>query len=173
MERMTQAELARHLNVSPAAVSKAVKTSRITPGEDGRFDPLEAEQQWLENTRPSIKPGINRPDKAAQGGRAGQSQYAQARARKETALAAIAELRRKQVEGRLCEVGDVETGSTELGTILRTSLEGLPHKIAGELAFKGPEEIALALSEAIDGVLTEMANKMGALIQKLATPTAL
>lgn len=42
-ERITAAELARRLQVTRGAVSKAVRTRRITPGEDGLFNPEEAE----------------------------------------------------------------------------------------------------------------------------------
>lgn len=91
--RITQAELARRLNVSRPSVSKAVKSGRITPDEDGLFDPVQAELDWLANTRQKAK-GITDKGKDASG-------YAAARARKENALARMAELRLEQAMGNL------------------------------------------------------------------------
>lgn len=71
--RITQAELARRLKVSRGAVSKAVKSGRIVPDDEGLFDPVEAEIQWLENTRQSAKGGPS-STKAEKGGR--QSNFA-------------------------------------------------------------------------------------------------
>ena len=49
---MSKSEFARHLNVSPSAVSKALKSSRIGALADGRIDPVSATEQWMTNTDP-------------------------------------------------------------------------------------------------------------------------
>jgi hypothetical protein len=55
-QRMTQSEYARYRRRlglpggSPAAVSQAVLTGRITKEADGSIDPRRADKQWLENT---------------------------------------------------------------------------------------------------------------------------
>jgi pyruvate/2-oxoglutarate dehydrogenase complex dihydrolipoamide acyltransferase (E2) component len=49
---MSYRAYARHRGVSPEAVSKAVKTGRITAGPDGKIDPEAADRQWEANTDP-------------------------------------------------------------------------------------------------------------------------
>lgn len=124
--RITQAELARRLNVSRPSVCKAVKSGRITPDEDGLFDPVEAELQWLANSRPQAPAGGGKT-KGAHGG------YAQARARKEHALARMAELRLEQATGRLAEREALEFVLMDHAAILRGLLENLPDRLAPQL----------------------------------------
>src|SRR3989304_5281631 len=50
---MSYRAYARHRGVSPEAVSKAVKTGRITAGTDGKIDPKKADLEWEANTDPS------------------------------------------------------------------------------------------------------------------------
>jgi phage terminase Nu1 subunit (DNA packaging protein) len=152
--RVTPAELARHLGVSRAAVSKAIKTGRIAVGEDGRVDPVEAERQWLANTRPKAK-GV--ADKS-QGARTG---YAHARARKETALARMAELQVEQATGVLAPRDDFDFVLADLAETLRGLLETLPDRLAPSLAAESdPLKIHAALRDAADALLNEMADQM-------------
>lgn len=115
--RITQAELARRLKVSRPSVSKAVKAGRVTPDDDGLFDPIEAELQWVSNTRTNAH-GKRKP---AAGG------YAEARGRKESALARMAELRLAQAEGNLIERSSVDFALADLGA-------RHPSRPAGKLA---------------------------------------
>lgn len=140
--RITQAELARRLHVSRPSVSKAVKAGRIIPDDEGLFDPAEAELQWLANTRPKAQ-GITTKGKGANSG------YAQARARKESALARMAELRLEQATGKLVERDAVFFVLNDHAAILRGLLENLPDRIAPELvALRDQESIWQLLSDA-------------------------
>lgn len=123
--RINQAELARRLGVSRPSVSKAVKAGRIIPDEDGLFDPAEAEIQWLENTRPKAG-GITTNAKGA-------SNYAQARARKESALARMAELRLEQATGALCWREDVDFVLDDFAGELHSQLDNIPGRLAPRL----------------------------------------
>lgn len=139
--RITQAELARRLKVSRPSVSKAVKAGRITPDDDGLFDPVEAELQWLANTRPKAQ-GITTKSEGANTG------YAQARARKETALARMAELRLEQASRNLVAREAVEFVLTDHAAMLRGLLDNLPDRLA-------PLLIPLRETEAIRRLLEE------------------
>lgn len=119
--RITQAELARRLKVSRPSVSKAVKAGRITPDDEGLFDPVEAELQWLANTRPKAQ-GL-----ASKGG---NGSYSQARARKETALARMAELRLEEAMGNLVSREVVEFVVDDMAATSRRHFEELPQRLA-------------------------------------------
>lgn len=160
--RITQAELARRLKVSRASVSKAVKGGRITPDEDGLFDPVEAELQWVSNTRQTA--GGKRTKSA--GG------YAEARGRKEAALARMAELRLAQAEGNLIEREAVDFALADLGAALRGLLENLADRLAPEV-FRRPTltEVHSRISDACHDVLTELSAAMERRAKELAAGT--
>jgi len=125
-ERITQAELARRLGVSRAAVSAAVKVGRIHPGEDGLLDSVTAIHEWRESTR--------RTDDAHNRKRGGQPKYASARARKENALADLAELKRAQLLGNLVEREDMEAAMKFIGGAMRAAIDAMPDQTAPLIA---------------------------------------
>lgn len=148
--RINQADLARRLGVSRASVSKAVKAGRITPDEDGLFDPAEAELQWLSNTRPSARRG-----KPSSGG------YAAARARKETALARMAELRLEQTQGNLVEREAVDYALDHLGAAVRGLMDNLPDRLAPLIhARQSMEEVHSLITQAADEVLCDLSDAL-------------
>lgn len=146
--RVTQAELARRLKVSRPSVSKAVKAGRITPDDEGLFDPVAAELEWLANTRPKAQ-GISSKARAASGG------YAQARTRKETALARMAELRLAQVEGALLPKEACDYAMSAFATSTRRLLEEFPARYGPVLA--GIPDLA-KMVEALDEGMRETQN---------------
>lgn len=148
--RINQAELARRLKVSRPSVSKAVKAGRVTPDADGLFDPAEAEIQWLANTRPSASRG-----KPSSGG------YAAARARKETALARMAELRLEQSLGNLIERSAVDFSLDHLGATLRGLLDNLPDRLAPLIhANQSMDEVHALIAEHADDILRDLSDAM-------------
>lgn len=156
-DKITQAELARRLKVSRGAVSKAVKGGRITPDDDGLFDPLEAELQWIENTRPSLK----RQSATTKTAKAGQHAYAQARARKEAALASMAELRLAQAKGDLIPKEDVDFVLNDFGVTIRGLLENMPDRLGPIiLPMKELDSVSAAIAVAADEILMELSNTM-------------
>lgn len=156
--RITQAELARRLKVSRGAVCKATKTGRITPDEDGLFDPVETELAWIANTRQTAKREPS-PGKTAKGGR--QSAYAEARARKESALARMAELRLEQATGKLVERDAVEFVLADHAATLRGLLENLPDRLAPVLLpLRNHESIRQLLDEAFFQLQHDLADNL-------------
>lgn len=150
--RITQAELARRLKVSRPSVSKAVKSGRIVPDEDGLFDPVEAELQWLANTRPKAQ-GITTKGKGAGNG------YAQARARKETALARMAELRLEQAEGELIPKEAHDFLMDDFWAVVGRMLGEFPARYGPQLThIRGEGEMIAALDDAIRETQTGMSN---------------
>ena len=162
--RITQADLARRLNVSRASVSKAVKSGRITPDDDGLFDPVQAEMQWLSNSRPNTRG--NRKHAAGS--------YAEARGHKESALARMAELRLAQAEGNLIERSAVDFALDDLGATLRGLLENLPDRLA-PLVYLRPtlEEVHALISDAGHDVLMELSEAMQRRAKEFASGTPL
>ncbi len=157
--RINQAELARRLKVSRPSVSKAVKAGRVTPDEDGLFDPEAAEIQWLSNTRPSASRG-----KPSAGG------YASARARKETALARLAELRLDQSIGKLIERSAVDFALDDLGATLRGLMDNFPDRLAPLIhASQSMEEVHSILTQAADEVLRDLSDSMARRAAELDT----
>lgn len=152
--RITQAELARRLKVSRPSVCRAVKSGRITPDNDGLFDPLEAELQWLANTRPKAQAT---PAKA----KGAHSGYAEARARKESALARMAELRLEQATGKLVERDAVEFVLADHAATLRGLLENLPDRLAPVLLpLRNHEFIRQLLDEAFFQLQHDLADNL-------------
>lgn len=144
-ERITQAELARRLKVTRGAISKAVKSGRITPDEAGLFDPAQAEMEWLSNSRP----------KAARG-KGEQSSYAQARARKEHALARMAELKLGIAQGQFLEKAEVDRALEDVVSFARFGLETLPGRVAPALVGLDHAGIAARLRDEIIALMGDM-----------------
>lgn len=121
-ERINAAELSRRLKVTRGAVSKAIKSGRITPGEDGLLDAEEAAREWQANTRPNMKASASPAAKAK------SASYTDARARKETAHAAMAELRLMKAQGELIPREAAEYAMDDLAVSLRARLESVPDR---------------------------------------------
>lgn len=164
-QRVTQAELARYLNVSRASVSKAVKSGRITPGPDDRFDLELATAQWRNNTRATMKAETAKAEGQAPPTPGGQPKYAAARARKELALARIAELKEARLRGVLCRVDDVAAVGAEIGASLRAVCEQFPDRVSGSLVGRTQEQVWTTLNDELESLLADF---MSALERKLA-----
>ena len=149
MIRMVKpAELARMLGVSKTAVSKALKCGRITLGDGGLVDADVALEQLKSNTRPSTA-HVSRNQK-----------YTAARARREHALANIAELRERELTGNLIRVDEVKNAANEAGIILRARLQTVTDRLPALLSGKTLEETAAIIEVELDGVLVEVAGAL-------------
>jgi hypothetical protein len=127
-----------------------VKAGRITPDEDGLFDPAEAELQWLGNTRPKAGSASTK---------GGGGSYAAARARKENALARMAELRLEQATGALCLREDFDFVLEDFGAMLQTLLANLPARLApGLVGQRDHANIEHLLEDAFRQVMADLAE---------------
>lgn len=90
--------------------------------------------------------------------RSGQT-YQVARAMKERFLALQAKADYEKVIGELVPAGEVRLAGLNLGTFLRTQLEGLPDRLASELAaLSEPAAVHARLVEQIEDLLRQVAE---------------
>ena len=138
-QMVTQSELARHLGVSPTAVAKARDAGRITPIGD-RYDLHVALIQWDRNRQrrrndqpkaPAADGDDRRPEQAASGAGA---EYWDAKTRRETAEASIAELKEAELRGDLVRRAVVEREFASRLVALRESLEVLADRLSAQVA---------------------------------------
>lgn len=174
-------EYARHRRVSPAAVSQAVASGRITPVVDTRgrrrIDPEIADAQWSKNTDPlqserasRSNRGAEPPDGGGEGGAKG-SPYWDARTRREQAEAEMAEMKLRQQAGELCDVAGVRRAASDMGRAMRDAVMGLPSRIAPELAHLSDAwEIEQRLSAALRQVLDDLAKITRADLERAIDP---
>lgn len=171
-ELITPAAYSRRRGVSKEAVSKAIEVGRITtlPGTNGRkmIDPEVADIQWARNTDQLQSARANAPKgergqhanggaAGGDGGEAGGSAYWDARTLREESEAAIAAMKRRQMEGDLVERRRVEEASMRIGRTLRDAVLAVPTKLAPELShltdsWEIEQRIAAALRQVLDDV---------------------
>jgi hypothetical protein len=154
MTLMTKAEYADRRGWSRAYVSKLVKQNRLVITPDGKVD-AEASDELLAASADPSKTGVadrhhqERLDKGvyshiapsaapspalpAPGVVAVGPDYQKARARREFALALLAEDEHRKVRNELVERVQVDTAAFTTARVLRDLLMGIPPKIAGEL----------------------------------------
>lgn len=155
MALMTKAEYADSRGWSRPYVSKLVKLGRIVVTPDGKVD-AEASDQLLSATADPSKAGVaerHHQDRLEKGVYAHLSHaaepspalpssssapdatpdYQKARARREFALALLAEDEHRKVRGETCERAGVDSGAFTAARALRDLLFGIPPKLSGEL----------------------------------------
>ena len=140
MPELISAEaLAKQLGVSGQAVRKAHAVGRLT-SFDGRFDPAVAKIQWDRNRQrrrndqpkaPAADGDDRRPEQAASGAGA---DYWNAKTRRETAEASIAELKEAELRGDLVRRAVVEREFAARLVALRESLEVLADRLSAQVA---------------------------------------
>ena len=174
-ELITPAEYSRRRGVSKEAVSKAIEKKRITTvaGENGKklIDPEVADIQWARNTDALQSQRANAPkgergqqpagDGSGGGGGEGGdgSAYWAARTLREQSEAAIADMKRRQMEGDLVERKRVEEAAMRIGRMLRDAVLGVPTKLAPEVSHLTDSwEIEQRLSAALRQVLDDVAK---------------
>lgn len=139
--KMSYRAYARHRGVSPEAVSKAVKTGRITTGPDGKIDPEAADRQWDENTDPS-KPlnSVTGDPKHRKGQEAsvplpsGVPPYSQSKAVEAAIEAERKRLKLQQEKNKLISVDKVRVEAFNVSRLTRDKLMSIPDRLAPLLA---------------------------------------
>lgn len=171
-ELITPAAYSRRRRVTREAVSKAIEKGRITTIPDpvtGRkmIDPEVADIQWAKNTDALQSMRANAPKAGtgmagatgSAGGDGDGSAYWDARTSREQSEAAIADMKRRQMEGELVERRRVEEASMRVGRMLRDAVLGVPTKLAPELShLADPFAIEQRLSAALRQVLDDVAK---------------
>lgn len=153
---MTQAEYSRHRNCSREAVRKAVDSGRITTfGPDKMIDATLADAHWARNTRARMRnaadaaPAPTAPAVivAHEVGPVAIS-YEEARRRRETAEANLAEMKQAEMQGTLIRADAVRSAWAAKITGARDALLQIPSRIAPVLAATADLVEVTALLEA-------------------------
>jgi plasmid maintenance system antidote protein VapI len=118
-ERLTKAQLAKALGVTRSAVTKAVRTGRVTPGPDGLFDLEQATREWRAKTRQHLP-----RDEGYEYWRQMKTHY----------QAQTARLEYERKAGIRLDKADVAFALRDVGATLRVLLEGAADRLAAELA---------------------------------------
>lgn len=164
---------------SLSAVQKAAKTGRITL-VDGKIDPEAADAAWARNTsveqQARGKSGGAKPQKAMavptgmiadgskdQDGTAATSSdaegYLEARARKEAAMADLAEMEAAELRGETAQVKDIVQCWGEMAAAFRARMLALPSMAAPLIAAPGKvAEAQATLRRLINEALEELSG---------------
>jgi len=167
---------ARHRNVTPAAVRKAIKSGRIT-SLDGKVDPAVADRDWAKNTdeskpRNSVSgtPGTLRasPAPAAANGRSAlpwktaqpsTGGYSTARAVRESFEARLKELDYKARTGELISRDEARAVVYAMNRRARDLLLAIPDRVSAVIAaMTDAAEIHKLLTEEFRRVCEELAQ---------------
>ena len=164
---------ARMRGISDVAVSKAVKSRRITLTK-GKIDPVKADQQWRQNTQPGQR-AVNtrrKPYKAASQAAAadpGQTRdapepppnsYAGARARRENILAKIAEADYQQQMSELVNAAELRAAIAKLHTEAKTRILGVSSKIKSRIPGLSGADLSI-IDDLLREALGEIASGNG------------
>jgi hypothetical protein len=172
---ITQAEYARRRGVSRAAITKAIKSGRITP-IDGRIDPDVADIQWARNTSTarapvagpapaaaaaSIAPRASvRVARLSDGDEDEPATLLESRARREAALAELAELELSEKRGELVSAAAIERAMATKIMSVRESLDTLADRITPLLAAEtDPDKVYKLLRGEIRQVLSQLSSE--------------
>jgi hypothetical protein len=169
---MTQAEYAEHRGVSAVAVHKAVKAGRISLIA-GKIDPAVADIQWAQNTRPRAdrKPTAalaqpaddRRPEPIIVANPVASDDnddYWVSRAKRERAEAAIAEMRRAELEGKLIRADVIRAAWARKISSARDALLQMPHRLSPVLAAESDmERIGQLLDEELRQALLHLSQE--------------
>lgn len=173
-------EYAAHRGVSHVAVHKAIKAGRIST-INGRIDPRVADIQWAQNTRPRANKRPNRDQDATSAtapaaldavppmpapavpplGSADDrdDDYWAARAKRERAEAAISEMKRAELEGKLIRTDAVRAAWARRLSSARDALLQIPHRLAPVLAAESDmERVGQLLEDELRHALDELSR---------------
>lgn len=152
---------ARARGCSQTAVQKAIRAGRIALTE-GKIDSEAADRAWARNTDPAQQRGtLVAPAgrEGADGAVPGTLTYASARARREAALAEMAEIELQRQRGELVQTKAVCERIRALARGARDMLLALPDRLAPRLAGESdPFECHRILLEELERVCCEIAD---------------
>ena len=150
-----------------AAVCKAVKSGRIRLTADGLVDFDAADVAWAGNThveqqergRSGKKSQAAAGVKPQSGEDDSPEDYLTARARKETALADLAQMQAAELRGELARIDDVVLYWGNLVAAARARLLALPSMLAPQVASHGRiAEVEALLRKFVNEALSELAG---------------
>lgn len=139
--RVTKSEYAKLRGCAPSAVTRAIKEGRITTVQVGGREVIEvavADIQWGQNTRAradsTSAAAVAAPVIVANEVGSGATSYEEARRRRETAEAHLAEMKQAEMEGTLIRADAVRAAWAAKITGARDALLQIPSRVAPVLA---------------------------------------
>lgn len=166
-EKISYREYSRRRGVSAQAVSKAVKTGRISAHTDKKgkkyINPAEADVQWEQNTdkasqRKKLSPVAAETEVDTSEKLQGPS-YARSRAIREAYQAKIAKITYEEMAGKLVDAGLVKLEAYNIAKTVRESLLAIPDRLAAILAAEADEhQVHVLLTDEINKALEELAR---------------
>ena len=166
---MTQAEYSRHRDCSREAVRKAVDAGRITTfGPDKLIDATLADAHWARNTRARVRGGDEAPAAAPAPGAGaivanevgGNTSYEEARRRRETAEANLAEMKQAEMQGTLIRADAVRAAWAAKITGARDALLQIPSRLAPVLAAESDlVRVTALLEDELRQALAELSSQ--------------
>jgi hypothetical protein len=152
-------EYARHRRCALNAVQTAIKSGRLSKSltKDGRIRSIKlADAEWAATTQEDRIP-ISGPAAVARPAKPASLQ--EARARREMALARIAEIELEDLEGELIPVAEARADIINKFAIVRTRLLAVPSKLAQQLP---SEKRDLALIRLVEDLIREGLEELAA-----------
>lgn len=153
------------VGTSPWSVQKALKAGRITRNRDGKIDPAVADEQWDQNTSPTMRrePQPRRPQAPARAAEGSKGipvpPLAQSRAIREAYQARLARLDYEERTGTLVPRDKVRSSAFRRARALRDRLLSLPDRLASELAsIDDPRALREVLDTELRQVLEELSR---------------
>lgn len=143
------------------AIRRAVKSGRIDAVDlDGRqhINPQSADRQWQDRTDPS-KHRHDNPAVLASADLASPQSYMEAKTRRESALAEMAEIELAKAQGRSADADKVRAMAMTVGRLTRDAVLGLPFRLAPELAsLDDPVTVEERMTRALRDVLDDVTD---------------
>ena len=139
-KRLTERELAAKVGISPALVNRK--------RQQGKSDEQIAEEAAKKAPTKPVARSV--PDET----------YAEAQARKETALADLRELEREEKRGNLISASDVKTAWAAHIAAVKNKLMQMPDELSDKLAAEAsPVKCRQLVLEKVRGALTELTDE--------------
>lgn len=163
---LTQTQFADTIGVAKSYITKLKQEGRLVM-VDGKVD-VDASTKRINETRDpnrddvvkrhqQAREAVSAPQQPSEEEVATKESYAQARARKEAAMADMAERESLKQMGELVETDDVRAVASNAGATLRSHLERLPDQLAPELSVERNEDrIHALLVEHIEHTLQQV-----------------
>ncbi|MGN6109185.1 MAG: hypothetical protein ACTHU0_29030 [Kofleriaceae bacterium] len=169
MSALSLTAYAKRRGVSTVAVSKAIAAGRLTEsvvrddrGKPKIADPELADREWEANTRPRVDRPATGPGPGAGEGDVPDYNDSRARreahaARREAALADLAELDVAERNGDLVPVDEVRAYITNKFAVVKTRILGVPSRVAQRLPHVATEVVPV-----IESLLREALEELAA-----------
>ena len=147
MERVTAAQLAEILGLTPARISQLKKDGVLkTHGRPAMYEVPESVQSYVDFVRDSMRGKAPEDADAERRKLQADADYKAAKARQE-------EIKLAELEGRMHSAEDVEAATTQLVYAVRSQLLALPGRIAVDAEMRSAQEVSGVVRREVCSVL--------------------